>query len=64
MEWVVPVLVAIIGGPLVVFVQSFRKESSDQHAVLAGKIDKLADKLDGHIDWHLKKPKPKPNKEQ
>jgi hypothetical protein len=64
MEWVVPVLVAIIGGPLVVFVQSFRKESSDQHAVLAGKIDKLSDKLDGHIDWHLKKPKPKPNKEQ
>ena len=64
MEWLVPVVVAIIGGPLVVFVQSFRKESSDQHAVLAGKIDKLADKLDGHIDWHLKKPKPKPNKEQ
>ena len=64
MEWLVPVVVAIIGGPLVVFVQSFRKESSDQHAVLAGKIDKLSDKLDGHIDWHLKKPKPKPNKEQ
>ena len=64
MEWLVPLVVAVIGGPLVVVVQSLRKESSDQHAVLAGKIDKLADKLDGHIDWHLKKPKPKPNKEQ
>jgi hypothetical protein len=54
MEWIVPVLVALIGGPLVVLLQSFRKESSEQHVILAGKIDKIADKLDGHIDWHLK----------
>jgi len=54
-DWVVPVLVAIIGGPLVVLIQQFRKESSEQHGVLAGKIDKIADKLDDHIEWHLKK---------
>ena len=54
MEWLVPIAVAIIGGPIVVLIQSFRKESSEQHGVLAGKIDKIADKLDGHIDWHLK----------
>ena len=54
-DWVVPVLVALIGGPLVVLIQSFRKESSEQHGVLAGKIDRIADKLDDHIDWHLKK---------
>jgi hypothetical protein len=54
MEWLVPVAVAIIGGPMVVLIQSFRKESSEQHGVLAGKIDKIADKLDEHIDWHLK----------
>ena len=66
MEWLVPLVVAVIGGPLVVLIQSFRKESSEQHGVLAGKIDKIADKLDGHIEWHLTKPKPKPkpNKEQ
>jgi hypothetical protein len=65
-DWLVPVLVAVIGGPLVVLIQSFRKESSEQHGVLAGKIDKIADKLDGHIEWHLTKPKPKSksNKEQ
>ena len=55
MEWMVPVAVAIIGGPMVVLIQAFRKESSEQQGVLAGKIDKIADKLDGHIDWHLKK---------
>jgi len=65
-DWVVPVLVAIIGGPLVVLIQQFRKESSEQHGVLAGKIDKIADKLDDHIEWHLKKTKTrtKVNKEQ
>ena len=53
-DWVVPIAVAVIGGPLVVLIQAFRKESSEQHGVLAGKIDKIADKLDQHIDWHLK----------
>jgi hypothetical protein len=53
-DWLVPVLVAIIGGPLVVLIQQFRKESSEQHGVLAGKIDKINDKLDSHIDWHAK----------
>ena len=56
MDWLVPILVAVIGGPLVVLVQTFKRESSEQHSVLAGKIDKLADKLDGHIEWHMTKP--------
>ena len=55
-DWVVPILVAVIGGPLVVLVQQFRRESSEQHGVLAGKIDKIAEKLDGHIEWHMTKP--------
>ena len=54
-DWVVPVLVAVIGGPVVVLIQQFRKESSEQHGVLAGKIDKIADKLDNHIEWHITK---------
>ena len=52
-DWLVPLLVAVIGGPLVVLIQAFRKESSEQHGVLAGKIDKIAVKLDGHVTWHL-----------
>ena len=61
MDWVVPILVAVIGGPLVVLVQQFRRESSEQHGVLAGKIDKIADKLDDHIEWHLTKTRKKKN---
>lgn len=60
-DWVVPILVAVIGGPLVVLVQQFRRESSDQHGVLAGKIDKIDQKLDNHIEWHLSKTRRKKN---
>ena len=62
MQWLVPVVVALIGGPLVVVVQSLRKENTSQHAearellkMVAGKVDKVDDKLDGHISWHLSK---------
>jgi hypothetical protein len=62
MEALVPIIVAIIGGPLVVVVQKLRKENSSQHAearqllnLVASKVDKVDSKLDGHIDWHLTK---------
>ena len=62
MQWLVPVVVALIGGPLVVVVQSLRKENTSQHAearellkMVAGKVDKVDNKLDGHISWHLSK---------
>lgn len=56
---VVPILVAIISGPLVVVLQRLRKENSEQHAqgqillrVLGRKVDELGTKIDGHIGWH------------
>ena len=58
-DYIVPILVAVIGGPLVVLVQQFRRESSEQHGVLAGKIDKINDKLDDHITWHMTKTRKK-----
>lgn len=64
MEWLVPIAVAIIGGPLVVVLQRFRKENKEDHAVvknLLDKIDSKVDKVDGkvdkHIEWHLGKKK-------
>lgn len=60
MEWLVPIAVAFIGGPLVVVVQSLRKENTEQHAEartllreVSAKVDKVDTKLDGHITWHL-----------
>ena len=62
MEWVVPIIVAIIGGPLVVVIQLLRKENTEQHAEarallnqVAYKVDKVDTKLDGHINWHLER---------
>jgi hypothetical protein len=68
MEWVVPIVVALIGGPLVVVVQKLRDENTSQHAEarnllnkVAYKVDKVDEKLDNHIEWHLTKPRRKKN---
>ena len=60
MNWLVPIAVAIIGGPVVVLLQLLRRENTNQHAEsrtllehVAVKIDKVSDKLDEHIkDGH------------
>lgn len=55
----VPIIVAIIMGPVVVVLQKLRKENTDQHnqgqvllRVIGNKVDKIGTKLDGHIGWH------------
>ena len=63
MEWLVPIVVAFVGGPLVVLVQQLRKENTQQHGEsrallerVADRVEKVDEKLDGHIEWHLNKP--------
>jgi hypothetical protein len=55
----VPIIVAVIMGPVVVILQKLRKENTDQHnqgqvllRVIGTKVDKISSKLDGHIGWH------------
>ncbi len=55
----VPIIVAVIGGPVVVVLQKLRKENTAQHAEgrallerVANKVDNVATKLDEHIGWH------------
>lgn len=57
MNWVIPVVVAIIGGPVVALLQLLRKENTTQHAESRGllehmviKIDHLDSKFDKHIE--------------
>lgn len=57
MGWWVPILVSIIGGPVVVLLQKLRSENTSQHAESRGllehlviKVDLMDDKLDGHIN--------------
>ena len=60
MEWLIPIVVAVISGPVVVILQKFRKENKEDHAVVKnlldkidGKVDKVDSKVDQHIQWHL-----------
>jgi hypothetical protein len=55
----VPIVVALIMGPIVVILQKLRKENTDQHAegrillrMIGSKVDKVATKIDNHIGWH------------
>ena len=55
----VPIVVAIIMGPVVVVLQKLRKENTEQHAegrillkMIGTKVDKIGSKLDNHIGWH------------
>lgn len=59
MEWLVPILVAVITGPVVVILQRLRRENTEQHAhntimlrQIGTRIDRIASKLDKHIGWH------------
>lgn len=55
----VPIIVAIIMGPVVVVLQKLRKENTEQHAegrillkTIGNKVDRIGSKLDNHIGWH------------
>jgi hypothetical protein len=56
---IVPIVVAVIGGPIVVLLSKVRSENTSQHAEarnllrqVATKVDKVGTKLDEHIGWH------------
>ena len=61
---IVPVVVALITGPVVVLINMMRSENGEQHAEarqllkqVANKVDKVGSKLDEHIGWHKGKDK-------
>jgi hypothetical protein len=56
---IVPIVVAVIGGPIVVLLSKVRSENTSQHAEartllrqVATKVVKVGTKLDEHIGWH------------
>ncbi len=63
-SWLVPIVVAVIAGPLVVLMQLLRKENSSQHSEgrellnrVLYKVDAVGTKIDNHIGWHEGKEK-------
>lgn len=60
MELLIAVLVAGIGGPLVVLIKRFDRRNTEQHDANSGvlqsiatKVDLIDEKITHHIDWHL-----------
>ena len=55
----VPIVVAVIMGPVVVVLQRLRKENTGHDdgvrtllRLIGDKVDKVGSKIDGHIGWH------------
>lgn len=59
--WWVPIVVALITGPMVVAMKRFDRRNTEQHGEnlkvlnrIETKVDKIDTRLDDHIDYHLK----------
>jgi hypothetical protein len=55
----VPILVALIGGPVMWFLTRFDRRNTEQHGEnqkvltrIEGKIERLDQRVDDHITWH------------
>jgi hypothetical protein len=62
LETITVALIAAVGGILAALVQKSRVENKNDHGIVASLLQdihedvaKVEDKLDNHIDWHLKK---------
>lgn len=56
-----PIIVAVITGPVVVVLQKLRRENTDQHAESRGLLEHLVvkvDKMDEKLDEHIADPTP------
>jgi len=59
--WWVPIVVALITGPLMVLMKRFDRRNTEQHADnqrvllrIEDKVNHIDERLDDHIDYHLK----------
>lgn len=57
--WWVPILVAMIGGPIMWFLARFDRRNTEQHGEnqkvltrIEGKIERLDERVTDHIEWH------------
>jgi hypothetical protein len=64
--WLVPIIVAVLTGPVVVILQKLRSENTSQHAESRGLLEHLVikiDNIDDKLDEHISDPSPHTRKE-
>lgn len=56
---VLAVILAVLapGGLLVVLLERLRRENHRDHGTVHQKLDRITERIDDHIEWHLKGPK-------
>jgi uncharacterized protein YicC (UPF0701 family) len=59
-DWIAPIVVALVGGPLMWLLHRFDKRNTEQHGQnlqvlnrIESKVDKVDERLDQHIEWHF-----------
>ena len=65
-SWLVPIIVAVLTGPVVVILQKLRSENTSQHAESRGLLEHLVikiDNIDDKLDEHISDPTPHIRKE-
>ena len=62
MEWITPLLVALIGGPVILILSRLDRTNKQQHDAISEKVDRIDSNVDelrvdlhDHIVWHLKR---------
>jgi len=60
MEWITPLLVALIGGPVMWVLSRLDRTNREQHDEISKKVDRINDNvgelrkdLHDHVTWHL-----------
>ena len=60
MDWLVPILVAVIGGPTMWLLHRLERNNSDQHRNnldtlhrIEGKVENVQEQMTSHIEWHM-----------
>lgn len=53
-EAIIVAAIAAVGGVIVAFMQSFRKENHADHQIVADSLNRIEAKVDNHIRDHAK----------
>ena len=61
-SWFVPIVVALVGGPLMWLLSRLDRRNTEQHGAnmkvlerIETKVERVDERLSDHIDWHLDK---------
>lgn len=55
MEGIIVAAIGALGVVLAALIEALRRENKKDHGIVANSLDRIENKIDNHIDWHLEK---------